>query len=210
MNIPFTHKVDQFLTVENKKYYKCLLNGMIFALREYNGLGFKKISSLLGIPKSTLNYHYISNKTKSKRRRKKINWMMMAFIKEQIHDDPSISLESLKVMVEKEFHIYCSRTTIKNELKEHSDRSVKTKVKPLLSAKTKRLRYNYCNVYLTTFDNVVFVDESTFQLEGNRIYVWTKRPGRRFENHLINTYHQNKSIKTNVFAAIIPNYGKCF
>jgi transposase len=175
-------------------------------------MSLREISQYLRIPKHIVEYHN-NNKSKSTAGRKqKLNNNMMNTIEEQIRNDNSISLAAMEGLLYENYNINVGKSTLLKYLKIRGYKSVIAKNKPSLKRYHKRKRYRYCKKNPNYFQNVVFVDESTFQIEPNKISVWTKKNNRNVNpQENIHYFQEQSKIKQNFCAGIKPgNQNKVF
>ena len=180
-------------------------------LNNIAGLSQKQISVALGYSREKISKH-LNKKIKKKRARpRKLTGEMVRYLNNKLLMDPKYSVRALKNDLNKTYGTNFAKDTIHRQLKREGLKSIICKNKPKLKESHIDLRYTYCSLNPNTFNNVVFVDESTFYVQGNKVRIWTKGRSRK-ENPTenVNLFEQNRRIKVNVIGAIAPVAGRVF
>ena len=209
---PITKLQKRSFFENNSKFIKQQrMKGAIYALYHVVGMSFNDISKYLNCSKSNVNYNFHKQSLYRRNKSNKLSEVMINHLESKILEDNSISLAALKSSLYDEFNVSVCTSTVRNALKRRGFKSVIAKNKPELKQEHIRQRISYCENNMNTFNNTIFVDESTFQIEPNKVSVWTKSKNRQINaGETLNTYTQNNNAKVNVFGAIMPGEGKLF
>ena len=103
--------------------------------------------------------------------------------------------------------VVISSSTIQRILKKHNFKSIVAKTKPVISSKHIKKRLKYCQQNENNFHNTVFLDESTFVIEGGRVRCWCNSD---IISNNISYFNEKSHAKVNVCGGIAPYYGEVF
>lgn len=164
---------------------KNLLKYKVITLKD-DGLTVKQISNQLNKPLQTI-YYWLKKFKKFgdinfKKRRKcfrKFNSAIYAEILNLLEGDPSLSQKRIARIIKSKFKKTIHRTSISKYLKSHGSYK-KAVVKPLLSQQNVAKRKTYCEKYhRQSLKDVIFCDESSFQLFRNTLKVFHRKGNER-------------------------------
>ena len=182
-----------------------------YALHKVAGLGFDQISNLLNISKSNVYYNMKNDNRNKRNKTKKIKENEVEFIENLILDKPSTSLNEMIKSLKEKYNKKVGKETIRRMLKERGFKNIFAKNTPNLNQNHIDIRKSYCSNNLNYFNDIVFIDESTFKLDENNVRVWTKAKNKASnEKEMINERSNKGNVKVNVLAGITSGVGKIF
>lgn len=152
-----------------------------------SGKSQREISDIVKRPRSTIkniikrynDEKRIANKPKHPGK-KVLTEREERWILQKVKINPRLSAPNLRDMLVETFNTKCSATTVRRVLHKAGLHGRIARKKPFVSAKNKKNRLEYAHAYYTKdyefWKNVIFVDESKFNLFGSdgRVNVWRK------------------------------------
>ncbi len=144
------------------------------------------LSSKTGLSKSTVNYQLAKlKKTGSLRHRvgngrpRAITSSMSRSIGQQVRYNKSATAKEVSINLEEKFNCAISSRTVANWFHEHDYQNVLPQQTPMLTESHRQKRMEWCRAHLNqNWNNVIFSDETSFQLFRNTIRHWSLRPER--------------------------------